>query len=88
MQELRFGAAGAFSFFANKNLAIGEGGALITDDDALADRARLMRSHGMTTLTWDRQRGHAAAYDVVLQGLNYRLDEVRAAVGLVQLALD
>jgi dTDP-4-amino-4,6-dideoxygalactose transaminase len=39
----------------------------------------------MTTLTWDRHRGHAHAYDVVVAGFNYRLDEVRAAVGLVQL---
>ncbi len=39
----------------------------------------------MTTLTWDRHRGHASSYDVVLPGFNYRLDEVRAAVGSVQL---
>jgi dTDP-4-amino-4,6-dideoxygalactose transaminase len=39
----------------------------------------------MTTLTWDRHRGHASSYDVVLPGFNYRLDEVRAVVGLVQL---
>jgi len=39
----------------------------------------------MTTLTWDRHRGHASSYDVVLPGFNYRLDEVRAAIGLVQL---
>jgi dTDP-4-amino-4,6-dideoxygalactose transaminase len=45
----------------------------------------LLRSHGMTTLTWDRHRGHAHTYDVVSPGFNYRLDEVRAAIGLVQL---
>jgi len=39
----------------------------------------------MTTLTWDRHRGHASSYDVVLQGFNYRLDELRAAIGLVEL---
>ena len=44
-----------------------------------------MRSHGMTTLTWDHHRGHASSYDVVAAGFNYRLDEVRAAVGLVEL---
>ena len=75
-----FGAAGAFSFFSNKNLAVGEGGAVVTDDDALAERMRLLRSHGMTTLTWDRHRGHAAGYDVVALGFNYRIDEPRAAL--------
>ncbi len=57
----------------------------MTDDDALAERMRLLRSHGMTTLTWDRHRGHANAYDVVEHGFNYRLDELRAAIGLVEL---
>ncbi|HEY6835415.1 MAG TPA: DegT/DnrJ/EryC1/StrS family aminotransferase [Gaiellaceae bacterium] len=79
------GAVGCFSFFANKNLPLGEGGMIVTDDDGLAERLRLLRSHGMTSLTWDRHRGHASSYDVVLPGFNYRLDEVRAAVGLVQL---
>jgi dTDP-4-amino-4,6-dideoxygalactose transaminase len=58
---------------------------VVTDDDDVADRIRLLRSHGMTTLTWDRHRGHAHSYDVVTHGFNYRLDEVRAALGLVQL---
>ena len=81
-----FGAAGCFSFFSNKNLPVGEGGMVVTDDDSLADRVRVLRSHGMTTLTWARHQGHAHSYDVVAQGLNYRLDEPRAAIGLVQLA--
>jgi dTDP-4-amino-4,6-dideoxygalactose transaminase len=80
------GDVGCFSFFSNKNLPVGEGGMLVTDDEALAERLRLLRSHGMTTLTWDRHRGHASDYDVVLPGFNYRLDELRAAVGLRQLA--
>jgi dTDP-4-amino-4,6-dideoxygalactose transaminase len=79
------GAIGCFSFFSNKNMPVGEGGMVVTDDDQLAERLRLLRSHGMTTLTWDRHRGHAHSYDVVLFGFNYRLDEVRAAMGLVQL---
>jgi len=79
------GDIGCFSFFANKNLPVGEGGMLVTDDDDLAERLRLLRSHGMTVLTWDRQRGHAPGYDVVTAGFNYRLDELRAALGLVQL---
>jgi dTDP-4-amino-4,6-dideoxygalactose transaminase len=73
------GLAGAFSFFSNKNLGIGEGGMVVTDDDELAERIRLLRSHGMTTLTWDRHRGHASGYDVVALGFNYRIDEPRAA---------
>lgn len=80
-----FGVAGCFSFFANKNLAMGEGGMITTDDDAVAERLRLLRSHGMTTLTWDRHRGHAHSYDVLERGFNYRLDELRAAIGTVQL---
>jgi dTDP-4-amino-4,6-dideoxygalactose transaminase len=80
-----FGSLGCFSFFSNKNLPIGEGGMIVTDDDDLAARVRLLRSHGMTTLTWDRHRGHASTYDVLLPGFNYRLDEIRASMALVQL---
>ena len=79
------GLAGCFSFFSNKNLPVGEGGLLVTADPDLGRRARLLRSHGMTTLTWDRHRGHASSYDVLERGFNYRLDELRAAIGLVQL---
>jgi dTDP-4-amino-4,6-dideoxygalactose transaminase len=81
-----FGLAGAFSFFSNKNLAVGEGGMVVTDDDEVAARMRLLRSHGMTTLTWDRHRGHASAYDVVDLGFNYRIDEPRAALARCRLA--
>jgi dTDP-4-amino-4,6-dideoxygalactose transaminase len=80
------GKAAAYSFFANKNLAIGEGGMVTTDDDELARSLRLLRSHGMTTLTWDRHRGHASGYDVVALGFNYRMDEPRAALGTSRLA--
>jgi dTDP-4-amino-4,6-dideoxygalactose transaminase len=80
-----FGRAGCFSFFSNKNLPTGEGGMLVTDDDEVAAAVRLLRSHGMTTLTWARHQGHASSYDVLEPGFNYRLDEVRAAIGLVQL---
>jgi dTDP-4-amino-4,6-dideoxygalactose transaminase len=75
-----YGLAGAFSFFSNKNLAVGEGGMVVTDDDDAAARMRLLRSHGMTTLTWDRHRGHASGYDVVDLGFNYRIDEPRSAL--------
>jgi dTDP-4-amino-4,6-dideoxygalactose transaminase len=79
------GDVGCFSFFANKNLPVGEGGMVVTNDESLAERLRLLRSHGMTTLTWDRHQGHAASYDVVAQGFNYRFDEIGAAVARVQL---
>lgn len=80
-----WGRAGVFSFFSNKNLATGEGGMLVTDDEEFARRARLLGSHAMTSLTWDRHQGHAWSYDVTDVGFNYRLDEIRSAIGLVQL---
>jgi dTDP-4-amino-4,6-dideoxygalactose transaminase len=80
------GDAGCFSFFPNKNMTTGEGGMTIFRDEQPAARARLLRSHGMTTLTWDRHRGHATGYDVVEIGFNYRLDELRSALGLAQLS--
>lgn len=81
-----FGAGGAFSFFSNKNLAVGEGGMVVVADDEAAERIRLLRSHGMTTLTWDRYRGHASGYDVVMLGYNHRIDEPRAALARRRLA--
>ena len=80
-----FGEFGCFSFFTNKNLSIGEGGMLTTRDPELAQQAKYFRSHGMTTLTLDRHKGRAITYDVAQSGLNYRIDEMRSALGLVQL---
>ena len=80
-----YGLAGGFSFFSNKNLPVGEGGLVVTDDDDFAERLRLLRSHGMTSLTWDRHRGHASTYDVVALGFNYRIDEPRAALAIARL---
>jgi dTDP-4-amino-4,6-dideoxygalactose transaminase len=81
-----WGQSGCYSFFSNKNMTTGEGGMLVTDDDGVAERVRLLRSHGMTSLTWDRHKGHAWSYDVTALGYNYRIDEVRSALGRVQLA--
>ena len=81
-----WGQSGCYSFFSNKNMTTGEGGMLVTDDDTLADKIRLLRSHGMTSLTLDRHKGHAWSYDVVELGYNYRIDEIRSAIGRAQLS--
>ena len=80
-----FGLAGAFSFFSNKNLPVGEGGMVVTDDDEVAEQARLLRSHGMTSATWERFKGETMSYDVVGLGFNYRIDEPRAALASARL---
>lgn len=80
-----WGHIGCFSFFSNKNLSIGEGGMVVTGDAKVLQRLRYLRSHGMTSLTLDRHKGRSVTYDVAEPGLNYRMDEIRAAIGLVQL---
>jgi dTDP-4-amino-4,6-dideoxygalactose transaminase len=80
-----FGDIGCFSFFSNKNLSIGEGGMVSTLSPKLHAKLGYLRSHGMTTLTLDRHKGRAITYDVAQPGLNYRMDEMRAAIGSVQL---
>jgi dTDP-4-amino-4,6-dideoxygalactose transaminase len=79
------GAIGCLSFFSKKQLCLGEGGMVLTADEELARRVRLLRSHAMTSGTWDRHRGHEDSYDVVDIGFNFRLDEPRAALGLSRL---
>lgn len=80
-----FGDFGCFSFFSNKNISTGEGGMLVTNNKALYDKARLVRSHGMTSLSFDRSKGHTTDYDVIELGYNYRMDDIRASIGIVQL---
>jgi dTDP-4-amino-4,6-dideoxygalactose transaminase len=79
------GELGCFSLFSKAQLCVGEGGMVTTDDAALARRVRSLRSHAMTTVTWDRHRGHEDSYDVTGIGFNYRMDEPRAALGLSRL---
>jgi dTDP-4-amino-4,6-dideoxygalactose transaminase len=79
------GNVGCFSFFSNKNISTGEGGMMITNDDEIAKRCRLLRSHGMTTMSYQRAKGHATAYDIVDLGFNFRLDDIRASIGVVQM---
>lgn len=68
------GNAGAFSFFATKHMTTGEGGMITTNDDKLAEIARVIRNHGM-----DNRDDH------ILLGFNNRMTEIEAAMGLVQL---
>jgi dTDP-4-amino-4,6-dideoxygalactose transaminase len=80
-----WGDIGCFSLFGNKNLTCGEGGFVVTRHSDLAAKLRVLHSHGMDSLTWDRFRGHRFSYDVTAAGFNYRMDDLRAALALVQL---
>lgn len=79
------GDCAAFSFFSNKNISTGEGGMFISNHKELADKARLLRSHGMTTMSYQRAGGHATAYDIVELGYNFRLDDIHASIAIEQL---
>ena len=82
-----FGDATCFSFYANKTMTTAEGGMLVTDDENIAERARLMRLHGIDRAIWDRFSGNKPAweYDVVAPGYKYNMPDVNAAIGLAQL---
>jgi len=80
-----FGEAAAFSFYGNKNMTTAEGGAIIVRSRSLRETIRRARSHGMTSGTRQRLDSRSADYDVTMLGFNYRMDELRAALGLVQL---
>lgn len=70
----RLGGVACFSFFATKNLAIGEGGMITTDNEEVASRCRILRSHGARSKYLHEQLGY-----------NYRMTEVSAAIGRIQL---
>ena len=57
----------------------------VTNDPGMAEEARLLRSHGMTTMSYQRASGHATEYDIVSLGYNYRLDDIRASIAIEQL---
>jgi dTDP-4-amino-4,6-dideoxygalactose transaminase len=80
-----FGAGAAFSFYGNKNMTTAEGGVVITRDPDLREKIRQARGHGMTTGTRQRLNSRTPQYDVTMLGFNYRMDELRAAIGFVQL---
>jgi dTDP-4-amino-4,6-dideoxygalactose transaminase len=79
------GHLGCLSFGPGKQLELGEGGAVITADADMEATVRSLRSHAMTSVTWDRHRGYAQSYDVVDVGYNFRIDEPRAALGIARL---
>ena len=83
----RLGEAAALSFYVTKTMTTGgEGGMLLTDDDALADRAAVMRLHGISADAWNRYgSGGSWSYEVVEAGYKYNLTDLAAAIGLVQL---
>lgn len=79
------GDAAVFSFYGNKNMTTAEGGIVLTHNPDLAGRIKRLRNHGMSASTSERQVGQNFTYDVTDLGFNYRMDELRAAIGLVQL---
>jgi perosamine synthetase len=80
-------AATCFSFYATKNLPIGEGGAVTTDDDEIADFVRRARMHGLSADAWSRYLpGGSWRYTVEIAGLKANMSDVQAALGLGQLA--
>ena len=79
------GDVGTFSFFSNKNIITGEGGMLITNNEEMAVKAISLRSHGMTTMSYQRASGHATTYDIIDLGYNFRMDDIRASIGCVQM---
>ena len=81
----RYGDASAFSFYGNKNMTTAEGGMVLARDPKVLDRIRQMRGHGMTSGTFQRHMSGTPHYDVTMLGYNYRMDELRAAMGLIQL---
>lgn len=79
--------AACFSFYATKNLPIGEGGAVASSDREFADRVRAMRMHGMSKDSWKRYLpGGSWRYDVKRVGLKANMTDVQAAIGRAQLA--
>jgi dTDP-4-amino-4,6-dideoxygalactose transaminase len=75
-----------FSFYANKCITTGEGGMAVTDDEALADRMRVMSLHGMSKDAWQRYTAHGSwYYEIVAPGFKYNLTDIASAIGRVQL---
>ena len=81
-----FGSTGCFSFYPTKNITTAEGGMVITNSKKVADSVRQLRSHGMTKSLESRYSGeYPWIFDIEEPGYNYRLDEIRCALGISQL---
>ncbi len=80
------GRAGAYSFYATKTITTGEGGMLVTDDDAIAERVRMMSLHGISSAAWNRYTAAGSwYYEIEDAGYKYNMTDIAAALGLVQL---
>lgn len=81
-----FGKVGAYSFYATKTITTGEGGMFVTDDPAIADRARLMSLHGISRNAWNRYTASGSwYYEIEDVGYKYNMTDLAASMGLVQL---
>jgi dTDP-4-amino-4,6-dideoxygalactose transaminase len=82
-----FGRTGCFSFYANKTITTGEGGMLVTNDEAVHERVKVMRLHGINRDIWTRFTEKSASweYDVIAPGFKYNMPDLNAAIGLAQL---
>lgn len=81
----QLGDTACFSFYATKNLTCGEGGALVTNDDQLAQKLRLLRLHGMNKNANDRHKEGYKHWDMTLLGWKYNMDNIQAALLLPQM---
>ena len=80
------GSTGCFSFYPTKNITTAEGGMVITNSEKIAKKVRQLRSHGMTKSLQNRYSSkYPWIFDILEPGYNYRLDEIRAALGITQL---
>jgi dTDP-4-amino-4,6-dideoxygalactose transaminase len=76
-----------FSFYATKTITTGEGGMLCTDDEALAERCRVMALHGISKDAWKRYTAEGSwYYEIIAPGFKYNMTDIAAAMGLAQLA--
>jgi dTDP-4-amino-4,6-dideoxygalactose transaminase len=82
-----FGNVTCFSFYANKTITTGEGGMLVTDDEAIYKKVKIMRLHGINRDIWTRFTDNKPnwEYDIIAPGFKYNMPDINAAIGLAQL---